>query len=153
MNIVLLHPEIPENTGNIARLCAATGSPLHLIRPLGFRLDEKRMKRAGLDYWDHVKMEVHDSWEAFCASHPGRYWLVSTKGSQAYTDVTYQPDDSLCFGSETSGLPPAMYAMYADALIRVPMSPDVRSLNLSNTVAIVLYEALRQVGPNSRNMF
>lgn len=146
MNIVLLHPEIPENTGNIARLCAATATPLHLIRPLGFRLDEKRMKRAGLDYWDHLTMHVHDSWEAFCACTPGRQWLVSTKGQATYADVHYRTDDSLCFGSETSGLPTALYTAHAEALIRIPMNPNVRSLNLANAAAVVLYEALRQCG-------
>lgn len=145
MHIVLLHPEIPENTGNIARLCAATGSPLHLIRPLGFRLDEKRMKRAGLDYWEHVTLLVHDSWEAFCAIHKGRTWLVSTKGEKCYSDVQYQADDALCFGSETCGLPKAMYQTHAESLLQIPMNPKVRSLNLGNAVAIVLYEALRQL--------
>lgn len=146
MNIVLIHPEIPENTGNIARLCAATETPLHLIRPLGFRLDEKRMKRAGLDYWEHLTLHVHDSWSDFCACTPGRQWFVSTKGSATYVNVHYRPDDSLCFGSETSGLPPALYAAHADALIRIPMNPNVRSLNLANAAAVVLYESLRQCG-------
>lgn len=145
MNIVLLHPEIPENTGNIARLCAASGSKLHLIRPLGFRLDERRMKRAGLDYWEHVTLQVHDSWEDYCAETPGRKWFISTKGQRGYTDVHYASTDSLCFGSETRGLPAAMYAEYADSLITIPMNPGIRSLNLANSVAIVLYEALRQV--------
>lgn len=144
MNIVLLHPEIPENTGNIARLCAATGAALHLIRPLGFRLDEKRMKRAGLDYWDHLEFYVHDSWEAFCAAHPGQKWFISTKGQREYTDVQYGPDDTLCFGSETAGLPPAFYTTYTSRLLKISMKPEIRSLNLSNAAAIVLYEALRQ---------
>lgn len=146
MNIVLLHPEIPENTGNIARLCAATATPLHLIRPLGFRLDEKRMKRAGLDYWEHLTLRVHDSWEAFCTCTPGRKWLVSTKGKAAYADVQYHADDSLCLGSETSGFPAALYTAHADALIRIPINSNVRSLNLANAAAIVLYESLRQCG-------
>lgn len=145
MHIVLLHPEIPENTGNIARLCAATESPLHVIRPLGFRLDEKRMKRAGLDYWEYLTMHVHDSWEAFCTAHPGRKWCVSTKGERCYSDVAYHSDDALCFGSETCGLPKALYELYAETLIRIPMNPNVRSLNLANAVAIVLYEGLRQL--------
>lgn len=144
MNIVLLHPEIPENTGNIARLCAATGTPLHLIRPLGFRLDEKRMKRAGLDYWDHLEFYVHNSWEDFCAAHPGQNWFISTKAQQTYTNVHYGPDDTLCFGSETAGLPPTFYTTYANRLLNIPMKPEIRSLNLSNAAAIVLYEALRQ---------
>lgn len=146
MNIVLLHPEIPENTGNIARLCAATDTPLHLIRPLGFRLDEKRMKRAGLDYWEHLTLHVHDFWEDFCAATPGRKWLVSTKGKTLYSDIQYHTDDSICFGSETSGLPATLYTIHADALIRIPMNPNVRSLNLANAASIVLYESLRQCG-------
>lgn len=144
MNIVLLHPEIPENTGNIARLCAATGTVLHLIRPLGFRLDEKRMKRAGLDYWDHLTLKVHNSWEEFSQTHPGRYWFISTKGETTYTDIPFGNDDYLCFGSETTGLPASFYADYSGALLRIPMKPEIRSLNLANAAAIVLYEALRQ---------
>lgn len=146
MNIVLLHPEIPENTGNIARLCAATATVLHLVRPLGFRLDDKRMKRAGLDYWGHLTMNVHDSWEAFCACTSGRKWLVSTKGVAIYSDVRYRHDDSLCFGSETSGLPGLLATTHSDDLIRIPMNPNARSLNLANAAAIVLYESLRQCG-------
>ncbi|PIR20519.1 MAG: tRNA (uridine(34)/cytosine(34)/5-carboxymethylaminomethyluridine(34)-2'-O)-methyltransferase TrmL [Deltaproteobacteria bacterium CG11_big_fil_rev_8_21_14_0_20_47_16] len=143
MNVVLLHPEIPENTGNIARLCAGTQSPLHLIRPMGFRLDEKRMKRAGLDYWPHVDLHVHDGWDAFCAACPGTYWFASTKGERAHYDAAYAPNDYLCFGSETSGLPADFYARYRSQLITIPMTGPIRSLNLANAVSIVLYEALR----------
>lgn len=144
MTLVLLHPEIPENTGNIARLAAATRTPLQLIRPLGFRLDEKRMKRAGLDYWPHVDLHVHDRWEDFCAQHDGPLWFVSTRGERPYTDVAYTPNDALCFGSETAGLPPEFYTRYRDRLITIPMSGPVRSLNLATSAAVVLYEALRQ---------
>lgn len=144
MKIVLVHPEIPENTGNIARLCAATQTPLHLIRPLGFRLDEKRMKRAGLDYWPHVSLHAHDSWEEFSASHTGPIWLVSTRGERSYTDVCLSSEDALCFGSETGGLPPDFYTRYKDRLIAIPMPGPVRSLNLATAAAIVLYESLRQ---------
>jgi tRNA (cytidine/uridine-2'-O-)-methyltransferase len=144
MNIVLLHPEIPENTGNIARLCAGTQTSLHLIRPMGFRLDEKRIRRAGLDYWEHVQLKVHASWDAFCAAHPGRYWFISTKGERCYAEALFAHNDFLCFGSETAGLPAPMYARYKESLLQIPMTPQVRSLNLANSAAIVLYEALRQ---------
>lgn len=145
MNILLHEPEIPANTGNIARTCACTGSSLHLIRPLGFSLDEKSLKRAGLDYWDKLDITVYDSFDDFRQKHPGaRIFLASTKGPRTYCDVSYQPDDFLMFGKETAGIPEPILAQYPETCIRIPMSEHLRSLNLSNSVAIVLYEALRQ---------
>ncbi len=141
--IVLYEPEIPQNTGNIARTCAATGTPLHLIEPLGFEISDKHLKRAGLDYWSHVDLHIHQDWNAFLATcTPQTLWAVSTKGTKRYTDVTFGADDFLVFGKETSGLPQALYNSLA--LLRIPMRPTLRSLNLSNTVALVLFEALRQ---------
>ncbi|NCC51428.1 MAG: tRNA (cytidine(34)-2'-O)-methyltransferase [Spartobacteria bacterium] len=144
--IVLVEPDIPPNTGNIARLCAATGSSLHLIEPLGFRLTNAAMKRAGLDYWDAVEVARHPNFDAyFDEIRPPRLWLFSTKGHRAYTDVTYRPGDALVFGSETRGLPESLLAAHPDRTLTIPMRRDhVRSLNLANAAAIVLYEALRQ---------
>lgn len=145
MQVVLVAPAIPPNTGNVARLCAATQTPLHLIRPLGFFLDDRRLRRAGLDYWEHVALTVHDSLEAYWQAHaPARCYFVSTKGSQSYAEVRYQPGDSLIFGNEGHGLPPALFTAYAAQTIRIPMSGPVRSLNLATAVAITLFEALRQ---------
>ena len=132
MHIVLYEPEIPQNTGNIARTCAATGSVLHLIKPLGFSLEDKYLKRAGLDYWRMMRYEVHENFEELLEKYPGaRMHFLSTKAPRSYTEAAYGPDDFLVFGRETRGLP------------RIPMVPGARSLNLSNSVAIVLYEALR----------
>lgn len=145
-HIVLVEPEIPANTGNIARTCAATGAVLHLVRPLGFLTDDKTLKRAGLDYWHAVKVEYHDSFEELKALHPGgRFYCASTKAKSLYTQAQFRDGDFLVFGKETSGLPPHILEAHSDTLIRMPMTGDVRSLNLSNSVAIVLYEALRQI--------
>ena len=145
MNIVLLEPEIPQNTGNISRTCAATGSRLHLIRPLGFSIDDKSLKRAGLDYWDKLDLTVYDDWQDFVQRNPNaRLWFASTKAPQSYTAVSYAPDDYLVFGKETRGLPESLLAANYAQCVRIPMRPTLRSLNLSNSVAIVLYEALRQ---------
>lgn len=145
MNIVLLEPEIPQNTGNISRTCAATGATLHLIKPLGFSLDEKSLKRAGLDYWDKLDLKVWENWEDFISHNEGAHlWFASTKSAKCYSDVTYGKDDYLVFGKETRGLPEPLLKANYDRCVRIPMRPTLRSLNLSNSVAIVLYEALRQ---------
>ena len=145
-DIVLYQPEIPPNTGNVMRLCANTGCRLHLIRPLGFELDEPRLRRAGLDYRDWASVNVHDSLQAFSmAAGPRRVWGVSTRGERNYADITYGADDAFLFGPETRGLPGAILEELGSArVVRVPMVPESRSLNLSNAVAIVLYEAWRQ---------
>ena len=145
MNIVLVEPEIPQNTGNIARTCAATGCKLHLIKPLGFSIDEKSVKRAGLDYWDKLDITVYENWQDFVAQNEGgRMWFASTKAPQCYTHVQYDEKDYLVFGKETRGLPESLLAANYDHCVRIPMRPTLRSLNLSNSVAIVVYEALRQ---------
>lgn len=147
MHVVLVNPEIPQNTGNIARTCAATGATLHLIEPLGFELSDKYLKRAGLDYWRLMRLEVHGSWAAFLAAYPqARLWLASTKAPRSYAGASYAEDDFLVFGCETKGLPETLLAERYDRCIRIPMRPEARSLNLANSVAVVLYEALRQQG-------
>ena len=147
MNIVLVNPEIPQNTGNIARTCAATGARLHLIEPLGFELSDRYLKRAGLDYWKLMQYEVHPSWEAFCEKFPGACMhFATTKAPRDYCAAEYGPDDFLVFGRETRGLDEKLLAEHYESCIRIPMRPDARSLNLSNSVAVVLYEALRQQG-------
>ena len=145
-NIVLYEPEIPPNTGNIIRLCANTGAQLHLIRPLGFELDDKRLRRAGLDYREWASMKVHDSWQDFLTTaKPKRIYACTTKGSHNYSDVKYKAGDVLVFGPETRGLPNEMLDGFpAEQKIRIPMVQDSRSLNLSNSVAVILYEAWRQ---------
>ncbi|GFN22419.1 tRNA (cytidine(34)-2'-O)-methyltransferase [Thermanaeromonas sp. C210] len=146
-HVVLVEPEIPQNTGNIARTCAATGSVLHLVYPLGFTLSEKHVKRAGLDYWGQVVIEEHASWSAFCRAHPrANCYYFSTKGKRLYTEPRYREGDFLIFGPETRGLPAAILEGAGDRVLRIPMRPGLRSLNLANSVALVLYEALRQVG-------
>lgn len=151
--IALLEPEIPPNTGNIARLCAATGSPLHLIGPLGFRLNDAALKRAGLDYWDSVSLQRHSGLDAFFqAIAPARCFFFSTRGPKSYLEAAYQPGDALMFGCESRGLPDALLDAHPDAVLGIPIRPDhVRSLNLATTVAIVLYEALRQVQNQQNN--
>ena len=145
MNVVLVEPEIPPNTGNVARLCAATGSTLHLIGPLGFRLDDRELKRAGMDYWEHVTWKYWKSWDEFSPPN-ARLWLVENKTDRLYTDVKYRPDDYLVFGRETAGLPATLLETYRDSVIAIPQfNSKARSLNLSNCVAIVLYEAIRQI--------
>jgi len=152
LHVVLVEPEIPPNTGNIARSCAATGTILHLIEPLGFSIDDKTLKRAGLDYWKFVDVRVHKNLETFFGEYQGRnFYLATTKGSKLYTDVKYKDEDMILFGKETSGLPQYLIGQNPDKTIRIPMSPDtrLRSLNLANSVNIVLFEALRQMGfPN-----
>ncbi len=149
LHIVLVEPEIPQNTGNIARTCAVTGASLHLIRPLGFEISEKWVRRAGLDYWDKVSVTEYDSLEDFFARHPaaeGHLWLATTKAPQGYTQVSYGPEDWLFFGKETAGLPEDFRLRYFDRCVRIPMLPNVRCLILSNSAAVLLYEALRQNG-------
>ena len=150
-HIVFVEPEIPPNTGNIARSCAATGSVLHLVKPLGFSIDDKSLRRAGLDYWPYVKLEVHESLADFMKKYgpegeSRRMYLATTKGKHRYTDIAYQDEDMILFGRETAGLPRDFIAAHKEYAIRIPMSENtrLRSLNLANSVAIVLYEALRQ---------
>ncbi len=149
LHIVFVEPEIPPNTGNIARTCAATDSVLHLVEPLGFSISDRALKRAGLDYWPYVKVEVHESLEAFLAQYEGRrMFLATTKGGHLYTDFQYQDEDMFLFGRETRGLPPDFIAAHEDRAIRIPMSEStrLRSFNLANSANIILFEALRQMG-------
>jgi len=148
MHVVLFHPEIPPNTGSIARLCAATNTPLHLVAPLGFKIDDKHLKRAGLDYWKYVDVRLHESWEDFFRKHDRNHLLYfSKRATQSYTQARYREGDFLVFGPETRGLPQDLLDANADRAYRIPMMGEgVRSLNLSNAVSIVLYEALRQLG-------
>ena len=149
LNIVLVEPEIPQNCGNIARTCAATGSRLHLIRPLGFDISEKAVKRAGLDYWRLVEVFDYESLEDFFQSHPearSDLWLATTKAPRSYEAAEFSPDCFLFFGKETAGLPEAFRRAYYERCLRLPMRREARSLNLSNSVAILVYEALRQNG-------
>lgn len=147
MHVVLVEPEIPANTGNIARTCAATGTTLHLIRPLGFSTEDKYLKRAGLDYWHLVKVVYHDSFAAFAGIYDHRrFYLATTKAPRCYTELSYAPDALLIFGKETKGLPQEILDAYPERQIRIPMISAARSLNLGNAVAVVLYEALRQQG-------
>lgn len=149
-NVVLVHPEIPPNTGNVIRLCANTGCALHLVRPLGFSLEDKHMKRAGLDYWEYATLKVHDSFEAFLASeNPDRtrMFAMTTKGASVFSTMKFEAGDWFVFGSEGSGLPDEIRAMFpAGQRIRLPMRPDNRSLNLSNAVAVTVFEGWRQLG-------
>jgi len=145
LNVVLVEPEIPQNTGNISRTCAVTGSGLHLVRPLGFSVDDKQLKRAGLDYWADLHLCYYDSIEEVMAKHPvSRFFFASTHAQNRYTDIAFRDGDLLVFGKETAGLPKELLAKHADKALRIPMGAGQRSLNLSNSVAIVLYEALRQ---------
>ena len=145
MQIVLHEPEIPANTGNIGRTCVATGTGLHLIEPLGFMLSEKMIRRAGMDYWDKLTVTRYVDFDQFCSLHPGRkIWLATTKAERCYADVKYGPDDFIMFGKESAGIPEEILVAHEEDCIRIPMGRDIRSLNLSNAVAIVLYEALRQ---------
>lgn len=149
IHVVLVEPEIPPNTGNIARSCAATGSVLHLVKPLGFSIDDKSLKRAGLDYWPFVKLEVHESLGEFMAENEGRrMFLATTRGGNIYTDIRFEDEDMILFGRETAGLPRDFIAKHRESAIRIPMSADtrLRSLNLANSVNIILFEALRQMG-------
>ncbi|MEY8368082.1 tRNA (uridine(34)/cytosine(34)/5-carboxymethylaminomethyluridine(34)-2'-O)-methyltransferase TrmL [Anaerovoracaceae bacterium 42-11] len=150
LHIVLVEPEIPPNTGNIARSCAATGTVLHLVKPLGFSIDDKAVRRAGLDYWPYVKLEVHESLQDFMEKYAKDHtmYLATTKGGHLYTDVTYKDGDMILFGRETAGLPRDFIQEHEDTAVRIPMSEDtrLRSFNLSNSANIILFEALRQLG-------
>ncbi len=147
MNIVLFEPEMPANTGNIGRTCVATNTRLHLIEPLGFRINEKALKRAGLDYWDKLDVRVYCNFEDFLERNPGaRIYMSTTKAKKVYTEVSYEPDCYLMFGKESAGIPEEILVDYEETCVRIPMWGDIRSLNLSNAVSIVLYEALRQNG-------
>ena len=147
MNIVLLEPEMPANTGNIGRTCAATNTKLHLIEPLGFRLSDKWVKRAGLDYWEHLDLCVYSDYREFLEKNPGAsIYMATTKGRQVYSEVTYDPDCFLMFGKESAGIPEELLLENQSRCVRIPMWGEVRSLNLSNSVSVVLYEALRQNG-------
>jgi tRNA (cytidine/uridine-2'-O-)-methyltransferase len=146
MRVVLVEPQIPQNTGNIARLCAITNSELHMVKPLGFETSNYYLRRAGLDYWDKVRVITHDSFDTFWAqAQHERCWFASTKAKTVYTQVEYGEDDFLIFGNETQGLPESFMDAHLERGITIPMWNDTRSLNLSNAVAIVLYEALRQL--------
>jgi len=145
LNIVLHEPEIPANTGNIGRTCVATGTKLHLIEPLGFVLNDKTVKRAGMDYWEHLDVTRYDDWDDFCRRNPGaKIYYATTKGRHVYTDVSYEEDCFIMFGKESGGIPEEILVDHPDECVRIPMVGETRSLNLSNSVAIVLYEALRQ---------
>ena len=145
MHIILHQPEIPANTGNIGRTSVATGTSLHLIEPLGFRLNEKEIKRAGMDYWEHLDVTRYVNFEEFMEKNPGaKIYMATTKAHKVYTDVQYEPDCYIMFGKESAGIPEEILVNHEEDCIRIPMLPQIRSLNLSNSVAIVLYEALRQ---------
>ena len=145
INIILHEPEIPQNTGNIARTCAATGASLHIIRPMGFEIDDKKLKRAGLDYWHQLDITYYDNFEDFCNRHPNvKIYYFSTKAPRSYTDVRYGEEVYLMFGKETKGLPEELLYQNPDTTVRIPMRDKLRSLNLSNSVAIAVYEVLRQ---------
>lgn len=147
MHIILHQPEIPGNTGNIGRTCVATGTPLHLIEPLGFRLDEKAIRRAGMDYWKDLDVHRYVNFEDFQEKNPNaKIWFATTKAKKMYTEAVFEPDDYIMFGKESAGIPEEILIEHQENCIRIPMSPDIRSLNLSNSVAVVLYEALRQNG-------
>ena len=145
MNIVLLEPEMPANTGNIGRTCTATGTMLHLIEPLGFKINDKMVKRAGLDYWDKLDYRVYTCFVDFLEKNLGaRIYMATTKARKTYCDVEFKTDDYIMFGKESAGIPEEILLEYQETAIRIPMNEDIRSLNLGNSVAIVLYEALRQ---------
>lgn len=145
MHIVLIEPEIPQNTGNIARTCAATGCTLHLVKPLGFELSDKYLKRAGLDYWSLVDVKVYEGFEELLKCYPkGRFFYATTKAPRDYSQAQYEKDDFIVFGKESRGLPENLLGRVYDQCIRIPMVKDARSLNLSNSVAILIYEGLRQ---------
>ena len=145
MNIVLLEPEMPGNTGNIGRTCVATGTKLHLIEPLGFRLTDKHIKRAGLDYWDKLDLSLYVNFEDFLEKNKGvKIYIATTKAKRTYADIKYDPDSYIMFGKESAGVPEDILLDYEEACVRIPMAKDTRSLNLSNSVSIILFEALRQ---------
>jgi len=147
IHIVLLEPEIPANTGNIGRTCVAAGARLHLIGPMGFQINEKQVRRAGLDYWDKLDYSLYDSYPDFLAKNPGaKIYMATTKARQVYSDVSYEDDCYIMFGKESAGIPEELLVDHEETTVRIPMFGDIRSLNLSNSVAVVLYEALRQHG-------
>lgn len=147
LNIVLHEPEIPANTGNIGRTCVAANVRLHLIEPLGFRLNEKALKRAGMDYWDNLDVTTYINYEEFLERNPGaKIYMATTKAPRIYTEARYEPDCYIMFGKESAGIPEEILVNHKDDCVRIPMTGEIRSLNLSNSVAIVLYEALRQNG-------
>ena len=151
LHIVLIHPEIPHNTGAIGRVCVGLGCPLHLIRPLGFHLSEQYIKRAGLDYWDHLQLSLHDNWRSFLDEvKPPRVFFLSTRGKRSLYESRFEAGDALAFGSESSGLPSDFYERYEEHLFKIPMPGEhARSINLANAVSIAAYEAYRQLGePN-----
>ena len=145
MNIVLHEPEIPANTGNIGRTCVATGTSLHLIKPLGFDISDKAVRRAGMDYWKELDLHVYENFEEFVEKNPGaRIYMATTKARKAYTEVEYKGNDFIMFGKESAGIPEEILVKYEGTSVRIPMVGEIRSLNLSNSVSIILYEALRQ---------
>ena len=150
MNVVLVEPEIPSNTGNVARLCAATKTTLHLVEPFGFKLNDTHLKRAGMDYWRHVEWHRWKNWSTFALAHRAdatRFWFIESNGPKPYSEAKFSPDDYLIFGRETAGLPKQLPGQNRDRWLRIPMfNAQSRSLNLSNCVALVLFEALRQQG-------
>ena len=145
LNIVLLEPEIPATTGNIGRTCVATNTRLHLIEPLGFKLDEKSLRRAGMDYWKDLDVTTYINYEDFLAKNPGaKIYMATTKAQKVYTEISYEPDCYIMFGKESAGIPEEILVEHKEDCVRIPMVGDIRSLNLGNSVAVVLYEALRQ---------
>ena len=153
LNIVLYEPEIPANTGNIGRTCVATGTRLHLIEPLGFKLNEKSLKRAGMDYWNDLDVTTYIDYQDFLEKNPGvKIYMATTKAHKVYTDVEYEPDCYIMFGKESAGIPEEILVEHEEDCMRIPMNGDIRSLNLGNSVAIVLYEALRQNGFAGMNL-
>ena len=146
-HIVMVEPEIPQNTGNVARPCSVTGSMLHLVRPLGFSVDDRHLKRAGLDYWHTLRITYHDSLEELMAQYPeGRFFFASTHAQNRYTDTAFRDGDFLVFGKETAGIPMEILSRYRESCVRIPMRREARCLNLANSVAVMCYEALRQQG-------
>ncbi|MBO4323680.1 MAG: tRNA (uridine(34)/cytosine(34)/5-carboxymethylaminomethyluridine(34)-2'-O)-methyltransferase TrmL [Clostridia bacterium] len=152
-NVVLVEPEIPQNTGNISRTCAATHTVLHLVRPLGFEISDRTLKRAGLDYWQYLDVRYYDSFDELYEKYKdsANFYFLSTKGKVKYSDIKFKDGDFLVFGKETHGLPEPLLKKHYDATLRIPMWQNLRSLNLSNSVAITLYEALRQTGYDGLN--
>ena len=151
LHVVLVEPEIPPNTGNVGRLCLATGAHLHLVKPLGFSLDDKMLKRAGLDYWRDVQVTLWESFAEVAAAHPGaRFWFLTTKAQRVYWDAAFRDGDFLVFGRETKGLPETLLAAHPESALTIPMTDQTRSLNLATSVGIVLYEAVRQTRRASR---
>ena len=152
-NVVLVEPEIPQNTGNIARTCAATGGTLHLVKPLGFEVSDKYLKRAGLDYWQYVEVKIWENFEQLQAAYPeGNFWYFTTKGRKTHVDAHLSRGDFLVFGKETKGLPEELLIRHPESCLRIPMLGELRSLNLSNSVAIAVYEGLRQNGFEDFNL-